>query len=450
MSNLLKTLTVVMTDAEIRRHAQLEHVRALRDARHPQLHFRYSTVDRRRGSWHVVIGGRWGKAGSYPGINAKLMQATLPEILARRAADPDATSTTTSWRTVGDVLSWYTDRMSRDRGLSAKRKASAQSALRCHLVPRLQEMELASLDRRILDSQLMWPMQEKYELSFVRSVWGVLAVAFRQATRLKLLGVNPMGDLKFTDFVRTRIRPKSARLRGDDLPALLQTFAEQFDAVPVQAMLPLMMLCHGTRLGETRLARWKSINLKTRQWFIPAAETKTKAEHTLPLTEQACSLLQRYRAIQTGTGYTGPFLFPGSSGSALSPSKACTVFTSVSKGEWSSHDLRKVARTAWADLGVDYMVGEMLLNHAMKDLDATYIHTTAEGMKRKALEDWHRHLDQHGFALIHTGTYARQETTDKPVQVNEYAACSANQHPSQGRSHIENGAAQAQPGDVHE
>ncbi|WP_062388803.1 tyrosine-type recombinase/integrase [Pseudomonas abietaniphila] len=436
MNESIRTLTVVMTDAEIRRHAGRQHIRALRDARHPELHFRYSTADRSKGSWHVVVRGKWGKAGNYPGINAKLMQATLPEILARRAVDPSAASTTSSWRTVGDVLSWYTDRMNRDRGLSAKRKASAQSALRRHLVPRLQDLDLASLDRSALDRLLMWPMQERYELSFVRSVYGVLAVAFRQAARLKLINFSPMADLKFTDFVRTRIRPKAARLRGDDLPPLLQTFTDQFDAFPMQAMLPLMMLCHGTRLGETRLARWKNVNLVTRQWFIPAGDTKTKAEHTLPLTEQACALLQRYRAQQLAAGYSGPFLFPGSNGSALSASKACTVFTSVSKGEWSSHDLRKVARTAWADLGVDYMVGEMLLNHAMKDLDATYIHTTAEGMKRKALEAWHQHLDSQGFALLHGGTYAGQPAICTRVQPFESELFSANQHPSQGRSHI--------------
>ncbi|KGF63639.1 tyrosine-type recombinase/integrase [Pseudomonas lutea] len=449
MSKPAQTVHLTITDAEIRKQAATG-VRQLRDPRYPQLRFRYSTVDRAKGVWHVVVGGKWGKAGSYPGISAKLMQTTLPDILARRAVDSAAASTTTSWRTVGDVLTWYTDRMTRDRGLSAKRKASAQSALRCHLVPRLQDLELASLNRSTLDRLLMWPLQEKYALSFVRSVYGVLAASFRQAARLKLIDVSPMADLKFTDFVRTRIRPKAARLRGDDLPPLLQTFAEQFDAFPVQAMLPLMMLCHGTRLGETRLARWKNINLATRQWFLPLADTKTKAEHTLPLTEQACALLQRYRARQVAMGYSGPFLFPGSNGSALSPSKACTVFTSVSKGEWSSHDLRKVARTAWADLGVDYMVGEMLLNHAMKDLDATYIHTTAEGMKRKALEAWHQHLDSQGFSLLHGGTYAGQAEAPNTAQPFESGASSANQHPSQGRSHIGKGAAQAQPGDGNE
>lgn len=427
-----KTLTVVISDAEIRRHAGGE-VRQLRDIRHREIRFRYSTTDRNKGAWHVVVRGKWSKAGNYPGINAKLMISTLPTILARRAVDPKAASTTTSWTTVGDVLTWYADRMSRDRGLSAKRKASAQSALRCHLVPRLQTLELASLDRASLDRLLMWPMQEQYELSFVRSVYGVLAVAFRQATRLALLGVNPMVDLKYTDFVQTRIKPKPARLRADDLPTLLHSLAERITRAPMESMLALMMLCHGSRLGETRQARWKNLNLTTRQWFIPAPDTKTKAEHTLPLTSQACALIERYRTIQQAGGYQGPFLFPGRAGGAISTTMASTLFKGISKGEWSSHDLRKVARTAWADLGVDYMVGEMLLNHAMKDLDATYIHTTAEGMKRKALETWHDHLDQHGFDALHGETYPGQPADQSPAQTINDEACSDSPHPSQGR-----------------
>ncbi|MFU0823291.1 MAG: site-specific integrase [Pseudomonas lundensis] len=431
-----KTLTVVISDIEIRRHAGGE-VRQLRDLRHPELRFRYSTTDRNKGAWHVVVRGKWGKAGNYPGINTKLMHATLPAILARRSVDPDATSTTTSWTTVGDVLAWYADRMTRDRSLSSKRKASAQSALRCHLVPRLQKVALPSLDRASLDRLLMWPMQERYALSFVRSVYGVLRVAFRQAMRLGLIGVNPMADLKYTDFVQTRIKPKPARLRGDDLLTLLHDLTERIERAPLESMLALMMLCHGTRLGETRLARWKNLNLTTRQWFIPAPDTKTKAEHTLPLTPQACALIERYRTIQQAGGYQGTFLFPGRTSGAISTTMASTLFKGMSKGEWSSHDLRKVARTAWADLGVDYMVGEMLLNHAMKDLDATYIHTTAEGMKRKALETWHQHLDCHGFAALHGETYPGQVAAPSLAQTTNDAACSDSTHPSQGRMQID-------------
>lgn len=250
----MTTLHLNITDAEIRKQAA-GTVRQLRDPRFPELRFRYSTINRTKGAWHVVVRGKWGKAGDYPGINAKLMQSTLPAILARRAVNPDAVSTTSSWRTVGDVLSWYTERMKRDRALSAKRKAGAESALRCHLVPRLQEVELSTFNGPTLDRLLMWPMQERYKASFVRLVYGVLAVAFSQALRLKMLPVNPMATLKFTDFIATRIRPKPARVRSDDLPALMVQLAEKYELAPTASMLALMMLCHGTRLGETRLAR---------------------------------------------------------------------------------------------------------------------------------------------------------------------------------------------------
>jgi integrase len=214
---------------------------------------------------------------------------------------------------------------------------------------------------------------------------------------------------------------------------LLLELADRIERAPLESMLALMMLCHGTRLGETRQARWKNINLTTRLWFIPAADTKTKAEHTLPLTDQACALIERHRAIQQAAGYQGPFLFPGRSGAAISATNASTLFADLAKGNWSSHDLRKVARTAWADLGVDYMVGEMLLNHAMKDLDATYIHTTAEGMKRKALEMWHEHLDRHGFIALHGGIFDGQAVEASPTQPTNDGACGDSQYPSQGR-----------------
>lgn len=430
--NKAKTLTVAISDAEIRRHAGGE-VRQLRDSRYREIRFRYSTTDRSRGSWHIVVDQVWRKAGNFPAISTKTLITTLPAILARRVVDLSACSIITSWSRVGELLDWWLDRVSRDRNLSAKRKASAKSALTCHLLPRLGDLSLSDLGKVELDRRLMWPLQERYSLSFVRSVYGVLAGAFRQAMRLDMLPSNPMVGLKFSDFVRTRIKPKPARLRGDDLPVLLGKLGNHFERAPIGAMLALMMLCHGTRLGETRLARWRNVNLNSGHWFIPASDTKTKAEHTLPLTTQTLILLRRYQARQQADGYNGPFLFPGSTGAALSASKASNLFTELARGEWSSHDLRKLARTAWTDLGVDYMVGELLLNHAMKDLDATYIHTTAEGLKRQALDRWHQHLDTQGFTALHAETPPRHEITPKPLQPLNDLPCSVDECPSQGR-----------------
>jgi integrase len=272
-------------------------------------------------------------------------------------------------------------------------------------------------------------MQERYALSFVRSVYGVLTVAFRQAARLGLIVINPMASLKFNDFVQTRIKPKPAHLRAEDLEEVLASLSTEFATSPVGGMLVLMMLCHGTRLGETRAARWKHINLTSRHWFIPADDTKTKRELTLPLTDQVCALLRRYREHQAAHGYVGGYLFPGQSRHPLSASKASQVFVRLGQGNWTSHDLRKVARTAWMDLGVDYLVGEMLVNHAMNTLTATYIHTSADTLKRKALEDWHAWLDERGFATLHHGTGAGQATSTTVLHAPVYEALGQSQDP---------------------
>jgi integrase len=343
----MTTLHLNITDAEIRKQAA-GTVRQLRDPRFPELRFRYSTTNRAKGAWHVVVRGKWGKAGDFPGLNAKLMQSALPAILQRRAIDPDAPSTENAWTTTGDLLRWYTDRMLRDRSLSAKRKAGAKSALSCHLVPRLASLPLAELNKSSLDDLLMWPLQERYALSFVRLVYNVLAVAMRQAHRLGLLRLNPMAGLKFSDFVSARIRPKPSRLRGDDLPGVLAKVAQVFESRHTEAMLALMMLCHGTRLGETRMALWRNVNLTLGQWFIPQADTKTKAEHVLPLTPQVCALLQAYRDRQNATGYQGAYVFPGIRRGAMTATTATAVFASLSDHQWTSHDCaRWPARRGW-------------------------------------------------------------------------------------------------------
>lgn len=429
----MTTKHVSLTDAEIRKQAGTA-VRQLRDQRYPELRFRYSSVDRARGSWHVVINGKWGKAGNYPGLTAKAMLLALPQILSRRAVDANAQSTVSTWSCVGELLDWYQDRMLRDRNLSAKRKAGAKSAITCHLSPRLADLPLADLDKGTLDRRLMWPLQERYALSFVRLVYNVLAVAMRQAHRLGLIEHNPMGSLRFGDFVAAKIKPKTSRLREKDLPDLLAKLAtwDWNETRPGDAMLALMMLCHGTRLGETRSALWRNVDLQAGQWFIPADDTKTKQDHTLPLTRQACALLSRYQAQLAALGYHGAYLFPSNRRGPLSATAASQVFAELSGRQWTSHDIRKVVRTAWMDLGVDYLVGEMLVNHALRNMDATYIHTTAEALKRDALERWHNQLERLGLNALTGETEPGQEIYQKPLQATVDVAFSENTDPSQG------------------
>ena len=400
-----KTIAVSLSEAAIKRHAAQGEVAQLRDPQRP-IRFRYRK-NRERGSFYVVSRAQgkehWHKIGNYPGLTVKAALSALPEVMKRLAIEPQSSElATSSWSTVGDLLGWYGQRVAADGHLSKYRTASVKSVLKCHLIPSLGDLPLADLNRATLDARLMWPMQTSKSVSYVRMVFGILRVAIKQARTLDLIGTDPLIGLSFTDFIKTKVKPKEARLRPSDAGMLLEQWARLFPAFPYVVCLAVLMLAHGTRAGETRQAKWRHFDLVGRFWHIPAADTKTKKAHSLPLTTQMCAFLARYRKFQAVMGYEGAFLFPRANGHSANEADVSRGIAQLSGGAWSSHDLRKAARTAWADLGVDYLTGELLLNHALKALDVTYIHTTAEKQKREALELWHAWLDARGFTALHS------------------------------------------------
>jgi len=421
MTAVIKTLTVKLSDAEIERTAKKLHVRDLRDASHPALHFRYAK-NRARGSWYLLSKRAWHRIGGFPDLSTKQVVAALPDVRLRVSADAGAA--VSKWLTTGELLDWYAERMGRDRNLSDKRKKTGASAIKCHLIPRLGTLPLTDISKATLDSQLMWPLQETLSLDFVRLIFGLLVVACRKAFVLDLVTSNPLAGIKFSDFSKTKIKVKPSRLRGVQLQDLLAQLALVNTTQPQDAMLALMMLCHGTRIGETRMARWSHISLAEREWFIPAENAKTRVEHHLPLTDQVSKLLIQYRATQQAGGYDGQFVFPAhNSDKALSEGQASAVFTRLGRGEWTSHDLRKVARTGWAVIGIDHLIGELLINHAMGHNVKVYIQSDVMDRKRDALEQWNAHLDGKGFALIHGQTGVRFGDSGNALEAAQDKAC---------------------------
>lgn len=411
-----------LSDAEIRRQSADLAVHDLRDPRHPGLYLRFGQ-DRQRGSWYLVKGKAWKHIARWPELGAAAVMAELPALRQRLLHDPEAAVAAGVMATCGQLLDWYGDRMGRDRSLSSKRKTGALSAIKCHLKPRLDQVPIRGLCAAVLDKELMWPAQQELSLSYVRQLFGLLVVAFRQARKLGHIEDNPMAGIKFVDFTKARIMPKAARLRGVHLVEVVPMLASLFDQHPGEAMLALMMLCHGTRVGETRQARWADISIPDAEWYIPAENTKTRTEHRLPLTAQTKALLARYRAVQIAQGYEGIYLFPSRRGRVLSEGQASAVFTRVGQGEWTSHDLRKVARTAWTDLDIDGHIGEMLLNHSLGKIASTYINTQARQQRLAALVKWHNWLDERGFKSVHNLTDAQYEDSQNSVQATNGAAC---------------------------
>ncbi|MCC8380092.1 site-specific integrase [Xenorhabdus sp. PB30.3] len=338
------------------------------------------------GTWWLRKGKSYIRLGIYPAVSTNVIKERLPHILLELAMNTDATVEIGSFQKVGDLLTWYRERSLSDRELSKKRKATLKSVINKHLIPMLGNKSINELNHACVDDNLIWSLQSEYSLSNVRLIFSALKAAFKLAFKQNRIETNPLSALQFTDFIQKRIHPKDAQIRATDIPVILYSLV---DCHYSTRMLILMMLMFGTRIGETRQAKWSHID--DSYWLLPAEHTKTKQAHRLPLTPVSKALLDLYRETQKAKGYTGQFLFPNGvrSGQCVSASTASTQIKSFSSGKWSAHDLRKVARTVWADLGVDYMVGEMLLNHALSKLDKTYIHTHVEHKMKEALEDYH-------------------------------------------------------------
>jgi integrase len=424
----MTTAAVKITQAEIKRQAT-GNVQDLRDLENKGLYLRFNKA-RNGGSWFLVLKGEWNHIGTYPELFHSQVVAALPAIRLRLAAGEGASLS--KWNNAGELLDWFADRMSRDRNLSAKRKNTGASLIKCHLKPRLGDLPLIAIDKAALDNLLMWPLQETVSIDYVRSAFQLLALAFRQAAKLGMITSNPMAAIRFNDFSKAKVGIKPSRLRGVQLEGLLGQLADVMVTAPLDSMLALMMLCHGTRIGETRMARWSHISLAEREWFIPAENTKTGVEHHLPLTEQVCALLTQYREGQYIRGYEGQCMFPARNGKALGEAQGCAVFRRLGQGEWTSHDLRKVARTGWADLGIDHLIGELLINHAMGHNVKVYIQSDVMSRKRDALEQWHAHLDQKGFAAIHGLTGFRFEDSGNSLEATAHKGCKAIQESTIG------------------
>jgi integrase len=303
-------------------------------------------------------------------------------------------------RTAGEVVLWWLERVEQNRATSDSYKRSSRSMVRKNIVPAVGKVLVTKLDRRVLDDKLVWPMvQAGKKAGTQQKAFQALRQAFLMAEKTGRIQSNPMAALTFKSFHPGAIGSKPASLSRVDLPALVQQLAANFDRDPVSGLLPLMMLAHGTRIGETLQAQWAHISLSERVWVLPELNCKSRRQHLLPLTPQVLALLARYRQALPDARAHACWVFPVRGGARLTSTSASSMFRSVSGGKWSSHDLRKLMRDCLADLGVDYFIGERLINHSLGKVSETYLTRDVMDRCREALERWHARLDACGFSI---------------------------------------------------
>lgn len=392
------TKRTAISDAAIRRYQADRGIRQLSEPG-SSLVFRYSLrkaadgAPAERGSFHLrhYQDGqeRWAFIGRWPDITTKQARTLYHRMKETLFLTPDARAIIDRLDTMGDLLQWYQGRVERNQEITKERAAAVIGIIDNHLLPPLATVGVNELTKAQLDRDLIRPLLDRYESSYVRGIVVILKQATKAARSLDLLIADPMAGWTFKDFSPQRVRPKPPKLNQSDLRAVIACMPPTGRV----RLLIQLMLSWGTRIGETVALKWQWIDLDRKMLHIPAKVTKTGVQHDVPLTPQVIRILGQWKASQrTNTA----FVFPGKPGKSLDVSQMHKEVKKATGGNWTSRELRKLLRTMLGELGVDYYVGERILNHSQGRLDAVYNAALLESQKMRALCDHSDRLEAEG------------------------------------------------------
>jgi len=367
----MTVITARISEALIKEHASNPDVREINDPSLP-VRFRYLT-DRTKGSWFYCGGKiRYKKLGSWPLVKCALIRDMMPQIQINLASGlADEKAVIGHFVTVSDLLDWHLETTWKRRDLDQTRKQGIKTAINRYILPLIGDVNMVDLKRPILLESFFLPIQEQYAIATIRLAFGVLKSACARATAAELMDFNPISDIKLGDFLSERVKPRAAVLEPRHLPEILNQVLSTKPSN--ETMMIGLMVLHGTRIGETRLARWEQFDFIDNTWTIPADITKgTSPELKIMLTDTTVSLLKRHKEWQTKRGYDGVWLFRGSKRSAMTPTQANNCIQRFSARKWTAHHIRKAYRDLLAEVGTDFMVAERMINHSLTTIVKTY------------------------------------------------------------------------------
>lgn len=154
-------------------------------------------------------------------------------------------------------------------------------------------------------------------------------------------------------------------IRPDQLPQVMQTMRNANIILPTRCLFMWQLLTI-SRPAEAAEARWDEIDFDAKEWKIPAARMKMNRDHTVPLSDEALTILEMMKPLSSNR----EFIFP----SRIKPNQSMnsqTVNAALKRagfgGVLVSHGLRSIASTALNEQGFPPDVIEAALAHVDKN-----------------------------------------------------------------------------------
>lgn len=149
-----------------------------------------------------------------------------------------------------------------------------------------------------------------------------------------------------------------------------------------------LRLITAQRGGEVVSMRWSDVDLSAGWWTIPAARSKNKLPHRVPLSGPALKVLAVLKAMQADDA---PQVFRGIVGTR----QRRGALDGLDLPDVRPHDFRRTAASCMASAGVPRLVISKVLNHVEAGVTAVYDRHGYDIEKENALQAWARILESH-------------------------------------------------------
>ena len=233
----------------------------------------------------------------------------------------------------------------------------------------------------------------RYETA--RRLRGTCGQIFRYAVATGRAQRDPSGDLRGA-LTAPKVKHRAAVTDPVSIGAMLRAI-DGFDGqVTTIAALKLAAILF-VRPGELRSAEWVEFDLDGAEWKIPAAKTKMRRIHRVPLPRQALTILRELRGVTGG----GRFLFP-SIRSAHRPMSENTLNAALrrlgyTKDEATAHGFRSTAAVRLNEMGRwnPDAIERQLAHQEHNNVRRAYTHAAEYWKERcEMMQVWADYLDE--------------------------------------------------------
>lgn len=263
-------------------------------------------------------------------------------------------------------------------------------SLKLHVLPALGNRPVTKVTTPDVVS-ILRPLEAKGSLETVKRVSQRLNEIMVYAVNSGLIHANPLSNIQ--KVFRKPKKVNMATLHPNELPDLMTTLANASIKRTTRCLIE-WQLHTMTRPAEAATTRWSDINMKERVWTIPAERMKKRKAHSIPLTDQAISLL---RTMQPYSG-TREYVFPADRNPATHTNSQTANMALKRMGyerRLVSHGLRSIASTVLNEEGWDRELIEVALAHSDRDeVRSAYNRADYLERRRPMMEWWSRHIAQ--------------------------------------------------------